>query len=161
MSEHKENILELFKYGLTPNEIAEIRGVSHSYVCRVLRELSPKTLTPTNYVNAILSGLTTNEDIATFLNVNISTLKRYKSKHDLKIATAKYLYISGWTMERIKNTFHFTNAEAASLETLGTFEQIKDTLRRMQNALQPHSGECDQINGQLEIIERLLKDLKC
>lgn len=161
MSEHKENILELFKYGLTPNEIAEIRGVSHSYVCRVLRELSPKTLTPTNYVNAVLSGLSTNEDIANFLNINISTLKRFKSKHDLKTATALYLYFSGWSMERIKNSLRLTNAEEARLETLGTFEQIKDTLLRMQKALQPHSGKCDQINEQLKLIETLLKDLKC
>lgn len=142
-------------------EIAETLGLSPSYVYRVLRENSRNTLTPTNYVNAILSGLTTNEEIAELFNVSPSTIKRFKSQHGLKITTAQYLYFTGWNMERIKKTLHLTNAESVTIETVGTFEEIKYTLRTMQNTLQPYKGKIDQITEQLKTIAKLLQDLEC
>ena len=157
---NKERIIELSKCFNT-TEIAEICGVSVSYVCRVLRQHNPKTLTPTNYINALLLGLTSNEQIAQFFEVSPSTLKRFKRKYNLKAAAAKYLYISGVSIERVKSSLHLSNAEINTLETLGSFEEIKRTLHNMQTVLQLHKGEFDQIDDQLKVISQLLKILNC
>lgn len=142
-------------------EVSKIAGVSLGYTYKVLRKSSTKELTPSNYVNAILSGLTTNEDIAKFLKVSPSTLKRYKSKHNLKSAAALSLYVAGWNMERIKNTLHLSTPEAAALDALASLEDLKKRLIKTQAALQPFNGKVDQITEQLTTINQLLKILNC
>lgn len=70
---NKERIIELSK-SLTPNEVAEICNVSAGYVYRVLREHHPKTLTLTNYLNALQQGITNKEDLATLFGVARTTI---------------------------------------------------------------------------------------
>ena len=117
-------------------EVSQIAGVSLGYVYKVLRESSPKKLTPTNYVNAILSGLTSDTEIAEHFGVNRRTIIRFKQAHNLKFAAAFSLYSSGWSIERIKNTLYLTTADTAKLETLASLEVIKERLLKTQSALQ-------------------------
>lgn len=140
-------------------EVAQIAGVSLGYVYKVLRASSAKTLTPTNYVNAILSGLTSDAEIAEHFGVNRRTIIRLKQTHELKTAVAQYLYFAGWPMGKINSVLHLTYAEMARLETLCTLEEIKNSLQTMQNALQPHNGKFDQLSEQLGLLKKLLADL--
>ena len=142
-------------------EVAQITGVSLGYVYKVLRESSVKTLTPTNYVNAILSGLTSDAEIAEHFGVSRSTIIRFKKTHGLKFAAAFSLYSSGWSMEQIKNTLYLTTEEAANLGTFASLNEIKERLLKTQNALQPYNGKVDQITDQLTTIAQLLKVLNC
>lgn len=142
-------------------EVAQIVRVSLGYVYKVLRESSAKTLTPTNYINAILSGLTSDKEIAKHFGVSRSTIIRFKQAHNLKFAAAFSLYSSGWSMEQTKNTMYLTTAETAKLDALASLEEIKERLLKTQNALRPYKGKVDQITDQLTTIAQLLKVLNC
>lgn len=157
---NKERIIMLAKT-FPAEEVAQIAGVSLGYVYKVLRASSAKTLTPTNYVNAILSGLTSDAEIAEHFGVSRSTIIRFKKTHGLKFAAAFSLYSFGWSMERIKNTLYLTTEEAANLDALASLEEIKERLLKTQNALQPYNGKVDQITDQLTTIAQLLKVLNC
>lgn len=100
---NKERIIELSK-SLTPNEVAEICNVSAGYVYRVLREHHPKTLTLTNYLNALQQGITNKEDLATLFGVARTTIFRFEQKHMAKETVGQILYILNGNIDEAKKS---------------------------------------------------------
>ncbi len=111
---NKERIIELSK-SLTPNEVAEICNVSAGYVYRVLREHHPKTLTLTNYLNALQQGITNKEDLATLFGVARTTIFRFEQKHMAKETVGQILYILNGNIDEAKKAQALTNEETAEL----------------------------------------------
>ncbi len=98
---NKERIIELSKC-LDPIEVAEICNVSAGYVYRVLREHNPKTLTLTNYLNALQQGITNKEDLAALFGVARTTIFRFEQKHMAKETVGQILYILNGDIDEAK-----------------------------------------------------------
>ncbi len=100
---NKERIIELSKC-LDPIEVAEICNVSAGYVYRVLREHNPKTLTLTNYLNALQQGITNKEDLAALFGVARTTIFRFEQKHMAKETVGQILYILNGDIDEAKKS---------------------------------------------------------
>lgn len=131
----KERIIELSKC-LAPFEVAESCKVSASYVYRVLREHHPKTLTLTNYLNALQQGITCKEDLAAFFGVNRRAILRFEQKHMTKETIGKVLYTISGDIDKAKKIQALTNNEVAELIQLPTLPKIIKELRQMLNMIQ-------------------------
>ena len=136
---NKERIIELSKC-LDPIEVAEICNVSASYVYRVLREHNPKTLTLTNYLNALQQGITNKEDLAALFGVARTTIFRFEQKHMAKETVGQILYILNGDIDEAKKAQALTNEETAELLQLPTLPKVTHELRQMLNKLEKQIG---------------------
>ena len=136
---NKERIIELSKC-LDPIEVAEIRNVSASYVYRVLREHNPKTLTLTNYLNALQQGITNKEDLAALFGVNRRTILRFEQKNMAKETIGQILYILNGNIDEAKKAQALTNKETAELLQLPTLPKVTHELRQILNKLEKHKN---------------------
>lgn len=136
---NKKRIVELSKH-FDPIEVAEICNVSAGYVYRVLREHHPKTLTLTNYLNALQQGITNKEDLATLFGVARTTIFRFEQKHMAKETVGQILYILNGNIDEAKKAQALTNEETAELLQLPTLPKVTHELRQMLNKLEKHKN---------------------
>lgn len=113
----KERIIDL--YGtFSPNEIAEIVGVSVYYVNKVIKAhtvvLHPP-LTLQNYVAAHHQGITRKCDLARYFGVTRMTINRFENKSEIKEYFARYMRFR-------KNGMYLMNL---SLELSGILEMLE------------------------------------
>lgn len=157
---NKERIIELSKC-LDPIEVAEICNVSASYVYRVLREHNPKTLTLTNYLNALQQGITNKEDLAALFGVARTTIFRFEQKHMAKETIGKILYILNGDIDEAKKAQALTNEEAAELLQLPTLPKVAQELRQMLNKIEKHKSLTPFHTELYNKIAAALKALNC
>ena len=98
---NKERIIELSKC-LDPIEVAEICNVSAGYVYRVLREHNPKTLTLTNYLNALQQGITNKRRFSGSIRSRANYNFRFEQKHMAKETVGQILYILNGDIDEAK-----------------------------------------------------------
>ncbi|MDE6486639.1 MAG: hypothetical protein K2L76_03925 [Muribaculaceae bacterium] len=157
---NKERIIELSKHFNT-KEVAEICNVSVSYVCRVLRQHNPKTLTLLNYLNAIEKGTTAKSELANLFGVCYRTLLRFEQKYMTKENLGQMLYIEKGNLEELKTTFNLTNQESAKLSTLPTLPGVMDELKQMIKALEKYKNATPRHAELYRKILTALNNLNC
>lgn len=156
----KERIIELSKH-FDPNEVAEMCNVSAGYVYRILREHHPKTLTLTNYINALQKGITNKENLAALFGVDRTTIYRFEQKHMAKETIGKILYIINGDIDEAKKTQALTNEEAAELPQLPTLPKVIRELRQMLKFVEKYKG-LTSFHAELhQKISAALKELNC
>lgn len=157
---NKERIIELSKH-FDPIEVAEMCNVSAGYVYRVLREHHPKTLTLTNYLNALQKGITNKEDLAALFGVDRTTIYRFEQKHMAKETVGKILYIINGDIDEAKKTQALTNEEAAELPQLPTLPKVIGELQQMLTFVEKYK-ELTSFHAELhQKISAALKELNC
>lgn len=89
----KERIINLCGI-FSPEEIAEIIGVSVYYVNRVIKVHSAnlRPLTLQNYVKAHHQGITRKNDLAAYFGVSRMTINRFEKKPEIKEYFEKYIH---------------------------------------------------------------------
>ena len=156
----KERIIELSKH-FDPNEVAETLHISAGYVYRVLREHYPKTLTLTNYLNALQQGITNKDNLAALFGVDRTTIYRFEQKHMAKETIGKILYIINGDIDEAKKTQALTNEEAAELPQLPTLPKVIGELRQMLKFVEKYKG-LTSFHAELhQKISAALKELNC
>ncbi len=157
---NKERIIELSK-SFSPIEVAEICNVSAGYVYRVLREHHHKTLTITNYINALQQGITNKEDLAALFGVARTTIFRFEQKHMAKETIGKILYILNGDIDEAKKAQALTNEEAAELLQLPTLPKVAQELRQMLNKIEKYKSLTPFHTELYNKIAAALKALNC
>lgn len=157
---NKERIIELSKCFNT-NEIAEMCNVSVSYVCRVLRQHQPKTLTLINYLEAIDHGITNKSELAALFGVCYRTLSRFEQKNMTKENLGQMLYIESGKFEEIKTALNLTNQESAELSTLPTLPGVVSELNQMIAALKKYKNATPRHAELYRKLNLAIKALNC
>lgn len=157
---NKERIVELSKH-FDPNEVAEMCNVSAGYVYRILREHHPKTLTLTNYLNALQKGITNKENLAALFGVDRTTIYRFEQKHMAKETIGKILYIINGDIDEAKKTQALTNEEVAELSQHPTLPKVIGELRQMLKFVEKYKG-LTSFHAELhQKISAALNELNC
>lgn len=132
----KERIINLCGTS-SPEEIAEIIGVSVYYVNRVIKAHSANLrppLTLQNYVEAHHQGITRKNDLAAYFGVSRMTINRFENKPEIKEYFAKYMhfrkgmYLANLQEEltEILEMLEIFEPESSTTRTIKTFiNQIK------------------------------------
>lgn len=104
----KLTITDLRRKGMTPNDIAEILGVSKRYVYRCLESAKEvgRKLTVSNYIKVVEQGYDTKEDLARFFHVAKKKLFEFEKEHDILQLLAKYYYLQGKSLPEIGQILH-------------------------------------------------------
>ena len=157
---NKERIIELSKCFNT-NEVAEMCNVSVSYVCSVLRQHQPKTLTLINYLEAIEKGITNKSDLATFFNRERSTIFRFEQKNMTKENLGQMLYIEAGNFEELRTALNLTNQESAELSKLPTLPGVVNELNQMIAALDKYKKATPRHAELYRKLKTAVKNLNC
>ena len=159
----KEKILRYLQLNINSNEeIADFVGCSIRYVRKLKNELginSKPKLDLANYLQAILSGITTKQELAQYFGVERMTIYRFEQNNNTRKKISKYMYISGVELEKITRIFRLTSDEAEKLKTLPTIKTVQSDLKQISAVLHPLTSSSPDIAEKHANVNALLNKL--
>lgn len=159
----QEHIINhLITTSLTNQEIATKLNCSYEYVRQLRNKLcanSKPKLDLANYLQAILSGITTKQDLAEYFGIERMTIYRFEQKNNTRKKISKYMYISGVELEKIKQIFRLTPDEVEKLKTLPTIKKVQSDLKIISAVLHPLTLSSSTISEKHANVNALLRDL--
>lgn len=159
----QENIINhLITTSLTNQEIATKLKCSYEFVRQLRNRLCPNSkpkLDLANYLQAILSGITTKQDLADYFGKDRMTIYRFEQKNNTRKKISKYMYISGVELEKIKRIFRLTPDEVEKLKTLPTIKAIQADLKQISAVLHPLTSSSPGIAEKHANVNALLRAL--
>ena len=159
----KDSIINLLTTtSLTNQEIATKLKCSYEFVRQLRNMLRPNSkpkLDLANYLQAILSGITTKQDLADYFGKDRMTIYRFEQKNNTKKKISKYMYISGLELEKIRQIFRLTPDEVENLKTLPTIKEIQADLKQISAVLHPLTSSSPDIAEKHANVNTLLREL--
>lgn len=162
MSDKNQIISLLTLTPLSNKEIALEVGCTPQYVGRLRKNINIDTKTKLDlgsYLHAILSGITTKQELAQHFGVNRRTINRFEQINNTRKKISRYMFISGKDVDEIRQIFRLTTEEVEALQTLPTIKAIQADLKIISAVLHPLTSTSSSIALKHANVNELLRKL--
>lgn len=147
---------------LSNKEIALEVGCTPQYVGRLRKNINIDTkpkLDLGSYLHAILSGITTKQELAQHFGVNRITINRFEQNNNTRKKISRYMFISGEDVDKIRQIFRLTPEEVETLKTLPTIKALRADLKIISAVLHPLASTSSSIALKHANVNELLSKL--
>ena len=161
----QDTILNLYRTGVKPADIAAQMGVSASFVYRVLRgavdanTIETPALNEANYIKAIKRGYETRQDLAKYFHVGRGVVSEFERESGIPQLLAKYFYSQGKSLSEIGQLLHLRIGSIQIPPDFPTIEKVRRDLTAILEIYEEMAKYGDAETVQYNALKRLLEKL--